>query len=104
MRIFSELCTPAKVYVVLTSFTIIIMLFSENYSAAFTKIIFAGLFTFLLNWFCKKGMTGLSWFLVLLPFILIFLTATYMTIMLTKKQHKINKANENNEDVYFNGF
>ena len=36
-----------------------------------TKLVFALIWTFLLGWLCSKGLKTLSWFLVLLPYILI---------------------------------
>ena len=71
---FSNLCTPAKVYFVFTLLTVLMMLFQRvKLVAVFYKIFFAGLWTFFLSWLCKKGYKTVSWFLVLLPFILMFI-------------------------------
>jgi len=46
-------------------------------SAVFiVKIVYVGIWTYILDFFCKKGYTALSWFLVLLPFVLFFLAIT----------------------------
>lgn len=37
------------------------------------KLFFAFIWTYVLGWLCNKGFTMLSWFLVLLPYILIVL-------------------------------
>ena len=71
MDSFSDLCTPAQVYVILTAFTLIAMIFGKQYGPAVAKFIFAILFTFFLNWLCSNGLAGVSWFIVLLPFIVI---------------------------------
>lgn len=71
---FEKLCTPAKLYFALAILSILLGLFSGfNFMAILMKLIFAVIFTFILSWLCKKGMKGLAWFLVLLPYILILL-------------------------------
>ena len=73
---FDKLCTPAKLYFALSILSCIIMLFNKNsIIAVFSKLIFAFLWAFILGWLCSKGYTAISWFLVLLPFIMIFLVA-----------------------------
>ena len=37
------------------------------------KLFFAVIWTYILGWLCKKGLTAVSWFLVLLPFIIFLL-------------------------------
>jgi uncharacterized membrane protein len=69
MDSFNDLCTPAKVYVVLTAFTLIVAIFARQYSYATIKLIFAVVYTFFLNWLCVNKLPGISWFLVLIPFI-----------------------------------
>jgi F0F1-type ATP synthase assembly protein I len=41
----------------------------------FSKLIFAFLWTFVLGWLCSKGYKSISWFLVLLPFIMMILVS-----------------------------
>jgi hypothetical protein len=43
----------------------------------FSKILFGGIWTYLLTWLCKKGYKSVSWFLVLLPFIMIALVVVF---------------------------
>jgi hypothetical protein len=73
-RDFEKLCTPAKLYFALAILSILLGLFSGfHFMAILMKLIFAVIYTFILSWLCKKGFTGLSWFLVLLPYVLILL-------------------------------
>ena len=37
------------------------------------KLVFAFIWTFILAWLCKKGYKSISWFLVLLPYIIMAL-------------------------------
>lgn len=74
MKDFSKLCTPAKIYFAIAVIAIVIGLFNGlSIMFAFWKLVFAFIWTFILGWLCKKGFTAISWFLVLLPYILIIL-------------------------------
>ena len=74
MKDFSKLCTPAKIYFAIAVIATIIALFSGvTIMAAAIKLIFALFWTFILAWLCEKGYKSLSWFLVLLPYIIILL-------------------------------
>ena len=73
-RDFSKLCTPAKIYFGIAVIAVIVALFNGvSLMMAFTKIFFAFLWTFVLGWLCDKGYSSISWFLVLLPYIVIVL-------------------------------
>ena len=73
---FSKLCTPAKIYFAIAVIASIVMLFSGvSFLAVFIKLIFAFIWSFVLGWLCKKGFTGVSWFLVLLPYIILLLAS-----------------------------
>ena len=71
---FSKLCTPARLYFVIAVIASVVALLSKvSIFAVFFKLIFAFIWTFILGWLCKKGYDSLSWFLVLLPYIIILL-------------------------------
>jgi hypothetical protein len=87
----SNLCTPAYFYLVISAIALTLMAFQNfgnskvyclgDYSCevANTGIIFAVkiivvlFWTYVLNLICKAGAPGVSWFLVLIPFILAFI-------------------------------
>jgi hypothetical protein len=74
MKDFSKLCTPAKIYFGIAVIAAIIALFSgASVMMSFMNLVFAFIWTYVLGWLCKKGYTSISWFLVLLPYILIIL-------------------------------
>lgn len=84
---FSKLCTPAKIYFAIAVIASIFGLFTGvSIIAVFIKLIFAFIWTFILAWLCDKGFKNLSWFLVLLPYIVISLAA--LGIYRVSKQHK----------------
>uniref|UniRef100_A0A6C0AZE0 Uncharacterized protein n=1 Tax=viral metagenome TaxID=1070528 RepID=A0A6C0AZE0_9ZZZZ len=85
-----ELCTPAYVYFILSVIGIIFSII-QNFGSKNTyklgmfmtrvpstilvfavKIIYILFWTWILNLICKDGHTGIAWFLVLIPFILLF--------------------------------
>jgi hypothetical protein len=71
---FSKICTPAKVYFAIAMLSIFFGLFNGiHVMAILAKLIFAFIYTFILSWLCKVGLSALSWFLVLLPYVLILL-------------------------------
>lgn len=71
---FSKLCTPAKIYFAIAVISTIVALFNGvSLMLSFMQIVFAFIWTFILGWLCSKGYSSISWFLVLLPYIVIVL-------------------------------
>ncbi len=88
---FSELCTPAKIYFAIAVIASIFALFNRvGVMAVVMKLFFAFIWTFVLGWLCKKGLTSLSWFLVLLPYIIIAL-AMFQIYHVSADQKKMLK-------------
>lgn len=93
-----ELCLPARVYFIVSIIALLIMLFqnlgnSRMYRlGTFTKkvsstvliflmkLIYILFWTYVLNLICKDGHSSLSWFLVLLPFVLFFVLLALMML------------------------
>ena len=65
------LCTPAKLYGIVSLVGVAGLLFNRQFLGAIGQGLFAAIWVFVLNWICSEGWTGLSWFLVLLPVILV---------------------------------
>jgi hypothetical protein len=90
---FRDLCTPAKIYFAIAVFATVVSLFNGvAFMLAFMQMFFAFIWTFVLGWLCNKGYSSISWFLVLLPYILIGLamftivnTGQYRNLMRTVK-------------------
>jgi hypothetical protein len=97
---FDKLCTPAQIYLIISFVLVILSYFGLNavsqqitlnqsnnsflQSLNFTyqkdtktsyvvQVLFIVLWTWLLSYLCRKGFSNLSWFLVLLPWVLMFL-------------------------------
>jgi hypothetical protein len=85
-----ELCSPAALYFIISILSLIMIVFQNlgnsnsyhvgNFSCRvpstvlifIIKLIYILFWTWILNLICKDGHTGISWLLVLLPFILLF--------------------------------
>lgn len=91
-----SLCTPAFIYILLSSIGIIIIAY-QNYGNQnlycvgnvncpvqsttpifIAKILYVLFWTFVLNTLCSYGYYKLSWFILLLPFILFFVVVSVM--------------------------
>jgi hypothetical protein len=86
-----KLCTPAYIYLVISVFSIIIIMLQNtgnsntycmgqyscqvsNIFIVFTiKLVYVLFWTWILNLICKAGLPGISWALLLFPFILMFI-------------------------------
>lgn len=75
-NLLSGICVPAQVYLILS---ILLLLAGAYYNFSiltlFVKVVFIGIWTWILNLLCKSDYMVLSWILALLPFILLFLSA-----------------------------
>jgi hypothetical protein len=79
--IFDTICAPALIYLVFTLTQVIIDIYKKYYNVAITKSIQMVIFTLLLNILCKRGMSYLSWIIVLIPFIFMsFMTGLILYI------------------------
>ena len=87
-NLFSELCTPAKVYFVMAVFALVFELFRGiSFGEVLINLIFAFVWTYILGWICKKGYKIVSWILVLAP---IFFMIIYMTNSNSNKKSNSN--------------
>ena len=86
----SQLCTPAYIYFIISVLMLVIAavqnmgnknkytlgMFSCNVPSCIMvfiiKVIYILFWTWILNLICRDGHMGIAWFLVLLPFILLF--------------------------------
>jgi phosphate starvation-inducible membrane PsiE len=70
---FSDLCTPAALYLVLSAISIVIIIFTRfRFVSILIKILFVLAWTWILNFLCKKGYSTISWILVILPYLVMF--------------------------------
>ena len=102
LKTFNSLCTPAQFYLAISTVSIVGMLLqnlgnsnkycigtlqapcpTHNMVYFAIKALYVVIWTFLLQKLCKKGYKNISWFLVLLPLITMFvLIAIFMLALM----------------------
>lgn len=73
VKTINNLCSPALLYLVLSMIALVSMATTLSLMSLGIKTFFIVVWTWFLNYLCKIGHTGISWFLVLLPFICMLL-------------------------------
>ncbi len=69
-----SLCSPALLYLIIAIIAIISMIMSKvDMQTIAMKSLFVIIYTWFLNFLCSKGHEGISWFLVILPFVVMAL-------------------------------
>jgi len=88
----SNLCTPAFVHFVIGIITLLLAIgYGMGMFAIIADIILILIGTWFLNYLCTKDLKGLSWFLVILPFLFLF-----VSLLLEVDDARMNaKSNEN---------
>ena len=87
----SDLCTPAQIYFVISLITLVLAVIKKfNISSILYKVVFMFAWTWFLNFLCSKGYKSVSWFLVLLPFVIMALGI----IMVVGSASKVNQQQQ----------
>ena len=93
MKGFPELCTPAMVYLGIS--VVGLLFYAAARATAVTmlvKMMFVALWTWFLNYLCSKGLGGVSWFLVIVPWV--FLLAISLVVVDTIESKKHNQQHD----------
>ena len=89
-KMFNKLCSPAKFYLVITTIIFVAVVLQNLINGKMdefcigtakcstphiilvfiSNIAYTLFWTWLLNWFCSKKLESLSWFIVIIPFLL----------------------------------
>ena len=74
MSSFMSLCSPALLYLIIAIIALVSMIYSKvAMQTVAMKGLFVAIYTWFLNFLCSKGHSGISWFLVILPFVVMAL-------------------------------
>ncbi len=97
-RSLKELCKPALLYFIISMLSMVVLLFQNLGNSSIynigcfscdvpsttvvfiVKLVYILFWTWILNLMCKDGHSGISWFLVLLPLILLFVVIGMMLL------------------------
>ena len=102
MKVYNKLCSPAQVYVVISLLSVLAMFIQnctnqnmycigmfKTYTAYSNLIYFAMKLLYVAGWtwilqkLCKKGYSSVSWMLVLLPFLAMFILIGLLFVSLS---------------------
>ena len=76
----SKLCSPAFVYLVLGVLSLLVAFaYGFGFFSLLAKLVMILVWTWFLNYLCIKNLVGLSWFLVILPFV-VFAVSVLMAL------------------------
>ena len=71
-----KLCSPAFIYFVIAIIGILMSITKSGIISGLVSLLFVVIWTWFLNFLCKKGYKGISWFLLFLPFLSVLLVLT----------------------------
>lgn len=104
-----SLCTPAFIFFIISIISLFVMIFDNlenthsfcfgnvscnvsNTSMVFiVEIVFLVFWTWLLNFICSRGYSGLAWFILLFPYILLLMVILFIASEI-RNTTEINKA------------
>ena len=91
-----NMCTPAQIYLGLSLISIIAFsLGGTDFLAMIWHLFLSLLWTYFLSFLCDKGHSGISWFLVLFPF-LIVITFVLLFGFALSKMHAAKQSTTTN--------
>jgi len=111
MKGLRNLCTPSYVYLVISAIALVVMMYQNmgnvdkyclgSYSCNVSstalifviKAIYILFWTWVLNLICKAGAPGIAWFVLLLPFILLFVIMGSMIFMSDVEGYQVGPPN-----------
>jgi hypothetical protein len=101
---FLNLCLPSLVYLIIAGISILLSLFHKmKLFTIIVNVIFVSIWTWFLNYLCKKGYSVISWFLVFLPLILFtIMIAGTIEILHKVGLQPIQNNNNNNKSTKSN--
>ena len=77
---YNMICTPALLYVVLSSIQIMLDFTQGLYNTAFIKLLVTIVMTFVLNVLCQLDLGIISWIIVLIPFFFMTIIASVILV------------------------
>ena len=89
-----QLCTPAKVYMVIAAISIIASFMTDSIFGIAVHALISLLWAFFLGWLCDSGHSGVSWFLVIWLPALMFIFFIFGFVYLITRTQEERKALE----------
>jgi hypothetical protein len=96
-----SLCGPSLLYLIIGIISIVMMIYSKtDMKTVAMKGLFIAIWTWFLNFLCSKGHEGISWFLVILPFVVMALAVLAMSNIIGGKITKNKEMFSNCDSTY----
>ena len=92
MSSVAQLCSPALVYLVFSLIHVLVDMYKQHFDSAFLKIIMMIIITMLLNILCERGLSIISWIIVLIPIMMMTFTMVLWVYFLGFKPGQLNKV------------
>jgi len=77
LKPISDMCTPARVYLIISAIVIVIGLLARPLGVSIAHCFMAIFWGYCLSYLCDKGLKSVSWFILLWPLIFIGIVLTY---------------------------
>ena len=108
----SQLCTPSLIYFVISVIGMVVAIFQNmgnqnkyclgsfacqvpsTIAVFIVKFVYIFFWTWILNLMCKDGHSGIAWFLVLLPFVLLFVIIGMIMLYQRDEENNDKKVKE----------
>jgi uncharacterized membrane protein (DUF441 family) len=89
----NSLCSPALLFLILAIISVIMGIVSRAEPITLVvKALFIVVWTWFLNFLCSLGHEGISWFLVIMPFIIMLVVISTAYAMNASFQHSMIKS------------
>ena len=77
-----QICIPALIYFIYSFTQVILDTGQGYYNLAIMKLIVTIIFTSMLNLLCSKGLTVVSWIIIMIPFLLMSVVVSLILIFM----------------------
>lgn len=95
-----NLCTPALLYFILAVMSILLLIVNKTTATiVMMKMVGVLLWTWILNFVCKKGFTTVSWVLVLSPYVIILIALATGVVKMSDLQEIPPKVEDKKETL-----
>lgn len=101
---FNSLCFPAIIFLIYGLVNIFLAIFKLSNKLALQHFLTTILGTTVLNFFCEKGLSYISWLVILVPFFIIAMTTAYEKMKEydnDRKRDMLMKLNKNSDIILY---
>ena len=90
-----NICLPTLLSILLINAHFIINLINKQYSNSIKYLICGIIYTIIINLFCRNNYLKISWFLLVLPIIIVMIFSILLVTIYKKSVNEVNELNKN---------